>query len=239
MTRRVLLHGFLGAPAAWDELRAHAPARDDITPWMPGHGPSPWTPGGDFCAVVDAFAARVLPDAPCLLVGYSLGARVALSLALRHPARVRRLVLVGVSPGLDSAAAREARVASDEALATSLLRDGVEAFVDAWEALPLFATQRALPPLRAASQRAWRTAHEPAGLAWSLRALGTGRQPWWREDFTRSELPVTLVTGALDARYTETARAMAAWRTGVEHVVVEGVGHNVLLEAPEALARAL
>lgn len=208
-------------------------------PTLPGHGLAPFTPDGDFESVLDAFAARVLPREPVALVGYSLGARVALSLAMRHPARVTSLVLVGVALGLDRAADREARALSDEALARSLERDGVEPFVDAWERIPLFDTQRALPPERLAPQRAWRTQHTARGLAWSLRVLGLGRQPPWRRRFAQSSVPVTLVTGACDEKFTAIAREMASLRAGVRHVTVPGVGHNAVLEAPETVADAV
>lgn len=239
MTAHVYLHGFLGAPAAWNALRAKVGGPHDEAITLPGHGEAPWTPSGDFNTVVDAFATRVLRPEPVALVGYSLGARLALAMALRHPARVASLVLVGVALGLDDVRDREARVRADEALAASLERDGVARFVDAWEAIPLFDTQRALPPERLAPQRAWRRAHSPRGLAWSLRALGLGRQPPLRALFARSTVPVALVTGARDEKFTVLAREMVRLRTNVSHVAVPGVGHNVVLEAPDAVAAVM
>ena len=238
MTRRYL-HGFLGAPAQWAEVLARTGDTLDACPLLPGHGRAPWTPPGGFAEVVDAFAARALADEPVTLVGYSLGARVALSLALRHPARVARLVLVGVAYGIDDPRDRAARARADEALAASLDRDGVKDFVRAWESLPLFETQRALPAAVSAAQRAWRTEHTARGLAWSLRTLGLGQQPPCREAFARSALPVTLVTGERDEKFTAIARELVRLRSGVEHVVVGGAGHNVALEDPDAVARAV
>lgn len=233
---RVYLHGFLGAPAAWREVSARLGEPSPVAPWVPGHGPSPSTPRGAFTDVVDALAASVLTPDPVTLVGYSLGARLALSIAMRHPSRVARLVLVGVAYGLDEARDREARARSDEALAVSLERDGVARFVDAWESIPLFASQRSLPNDRLAAQRAWRTDHTARGLAWSLRALGLGRQPPYRAAFSKSTMPVSLITGSLDDKFTAIAREMVRMRTNVRHTVVDGVGHNVVLEAPEAVA---
>lgn len=236
---RVYLHGFLGAPAAWREVCELAGDTSPIAPWVPGHGPSPRTPHGSFTDVVDAFAASVLPPEPATLVGYSLGARLALSIAMRHPSRVARLVLVGVAYGLDHARDRDARIRSDDALADSLERDGVDRFVDAWESVPLFASQRSLPNDRLAAQRSWRTHHIARGLAWSLRTLGLGHQPAYRAAFSKSTLPVTLITGSLDDKFTAIAREMVRMRTNVSHTAVEGVGHNVVLEAPEAIASLL
>ncbi|MFO0609473.1 MAG: alpha/beta fold hydrolase [Polyangiales bacterium] len=236
---RLYLHGFLGAPAQWTEVLARTGDPPAQCPRLPGHGPSPWTPAGDFAAVVDAFAARALPTEPVTLVGYSLGARLALGLAMRHPARVARLVLVGVAYGIDDARDRDARARADDALADALERDGVPAFVRTWEALPLFETQRALPPELAAAQRAWRHEHTARGLAWSLRTLGLGRQAPYRAAFARSALPVTLVTGSRDEKFTAIARELVRLRAGVGHVVVEGAGHNVALERPDVVAEAV
>jgi len=238
VTRRYL-HGFLGAPGQWAEVLARTGDPLDACPRLLGHGRAPWMPPGGFTEVVDAFAARALADEPVTLVGYSLGARVALSLALRHPARVARLVLVGVAYGIDDPRDRGARARADEALAASLDRDGVAAFVRAWESLPLFETQRALPAAVSAAQRAWRTEHTARGLAWSLRALGLGQQTPCREAFARSTLPVTLITGGRDEKFTAIARELVRLRSGVEHVVVKGAGHNVALEDPDAVARAV
>lgn len=231
----VFLHGFLGAPAQWSRVREGHP--DARAVWMPGHGPVPWTTDAQgFDDVVDAFAPRVwADDASVTLVGYSLGARVALSLALRHPARVRAAVLVGVSPGLATEPERVARAASDDALADALLRDGLDAFVTRWDALPLFATQRALPAEVLAAQRAWRTSHDPAALAWSLRALSTGRMPCYRDAIAEGPAPLCLVTGARDEKFTAIARDLAARSKRVTRVEVEGVGHNVALEHPDAV----
>ncbi len=233
---RVYLHGFLGAPAAWREVAARLGDTAPDAPMLPGHGPAPWTPAGDFTAIIDAVASRVLPAEPVTLVGYSLGARVALSIAMRHPARVARLVLVGVAYGLDEARDREARARSDGSLADAIERDGVERFVDAWESVPLFDSQRSLPNDRLAAQRAWRTLHTARGLAWSLRTLGLGQQPAYRTAFSRSALPVTLITGALDEKFTAIAREMVRLRTNVRHAVIEGVGHNAVIEAPDRAA---
>ncbi len=236
---RVYLHGFLGAPAAWRAVTECAGDADARCLQVPGHGLAPFTPPGSFEDVVDAVAAQALTDDRTELVGYSLGARVALAIALRHPRRVARVVLVGVSYGLDDARDREARARSDDALARSLERDGVARFVDAWESIPLFDSQRALPPERLAPQRAWRTQHTAKGLAWSLRALGLGQMPSYRAALARSTVPIALVTGARDDKFTAIAREMLRMRSGVAHTVVEGVGHNAVLEAPDAVARVI
>ncbi|MDO9021771.1 MAG: alpha/beta fold hydrolase [Deltaproteobacteria bacterium] len=206
---------------------------------MPGHGPSPWVlPGAGFDEVLDALAPWTRGRR--VLVGYSLGARLALSLALRHPGDLRAVVLVGGTPGIEDPAERAQRAAADDALAASIARDGLEAFVERWEALPLFATQREMAPERRAAQRAWRTAHEAGGIAWALSTLSTGRMPPLWEALATAPFAVHAVTGERDEKFTRIAEEMVRRGGGrVVHHRVAGAGHNVALEDPAAVSRVV
>ena len=137
MSQVVLFHGFLGGPRAWDEVVSLvAPTLPVHAEVLPGHGRRPWFPGAGVAApatfdeVIDRVATR-LPPGASHVVGYSLGARVALGVAARHPARVHSLVLVGVNTGLEDDAERGARRAADEELARQLDLGDLARFVDA------------------------------------------------------------------------------------------------------------
>lgn len=233
----IVLHGFLGQPSHWDTVLSLS-HRDVHRVTLPGHGPHPWTlPDADFDAVVDAMLARppfsVVPP-PWALAGYSLGGRLALSVAARHPDRVAALLLASASPGLTDPTARAERARADDALARELVTHGLTAFVSRWEALPLFASQSSLPEDLRALHRAHRLNHHPEAVAWALSTLSPGRMPP-RHDALRSlAIPVHLVTGERDAAYTALARA-----SGRDHTVIPDAGHDVVLEAPAAVARAL
>src|SRR5690606_23536537 len=108
---------------------------------------------------------------PATYVGYSMGGRLALHLALARPDLVRRLVLIGATGGIDDEDDRAARRAADERLAAHLEQVGVATFVDEWLAQPLFA---GLSPTAAARDE--RLANTAEGLASSLRLAGTGTQ---------------------------------------------------------------
>lgn len=232
----LVIHGFAGQPSAWDRVveRLDVPA---VRVRLPGHGPAPETIGESFDDVVDALAAE-LGSGVFDVAAYSMGARVALGLMVRHPQRVRRAVLVGVNPGLRGDE-RTARQAWDERWAQRIEAEGVAAFAEAWAALPLFASQRRLPRAVVDAQRADRRNHTASGLAWAMRHLGTGRMPCYADALDDLDPEVTLVVGALDEKYVALASNMAAELPHGRVVEVAGVGHNVLLEAPGACREAV
>lgn len=228
----LFLHGFMGAPAAWDAVRAAlGQPRGARAPWLFGHGLPPRELPPDFWTAVDALATELRE--PSIVVGYSLGGRLALGLGLRHPARVRGVIAIGANPGLPNERERAARAAWEEELALHLEADGLAAFVDSWENLPLFATQATLPEAVRAAQREQRLAHDARALARVLRVLGTGHMP--ALDLERAEVPLLLVTGEHDHKLARAARAQAR----VPHRSVAGAGHNPLIETPDLLARVL
>lgn len=235
----LLLHGFTGSATSWlpqiqDLARTHRVLAVDLI----GHGDSEAPPDPDrysmkrcvedLCRLLDTLDVERVD-----VLGYSMGGRVALQFAAAAaPERVRRLVLESASPGLESAEERAARIASDEALATSIERDGLEAFVDRWERQPLFASQAALPRDVWEWQRAQRLRNNPVGLANSLRGMGTGRQTsLWRR-LTELRMPTLIITGELDTKYCEIGRQMAAAMPDARLVVVPDAGHTVHLEQP-------
>ena len=167
---------------------------------------------------------------PAIYVGYSMGGRLCLRLAIDRPDLVRGLVLVSASPGIADDGERAARAEADDALADSIERDGVDAFLSRWLAQPMFATVPADAP--GLSDRRRLTV---AYLAASLRRLGAGAmEPMWN-DLPKLTMPVLLVTGTLDDKYTTIARRMLErMHPGVEHVELQG-GHALPLEQPAAL----
>lgn len=213
--RVALLHGFAGDPHVWDDVPI---AGVEVVPLaLPVPVRSTWH--GNL-AVLAPLAAGC--DA---VVGYSLGARVALGLP------VRRKVLISVNPGIDDAVRAERR-AGDAAWARMLRERGIEAFVDAWEAQPLFATQARVDPARRAARRARRLALDPEVLARSLEVMGLAEMPDYRGAIDES---CAFVVGADDAKYVELARRHARG----DVVVIAACGHDPTLEQPEELGRVL
>ncbi|MFO0574459.1 MAG: alpha/beta fold hydrolase [Polyangia bacterium] len=245
----MLVHGFTGHPDTWDAALGPAggasvlrlvPLGHDGAPVEPDPGAvGPAGPAG-FDAEVDRLAAQIRAAGPVAtgrvhLVGYSLGARLALGLLYRHGALFRCATLIGVNPGLDDAAERSARQAEDEQRAARLLSDGLERFLIEWEAQPLFATLRRVPAAARAALSALRRRHGAPGLALCLRRLGLGVMPSYWSALARIPQPVRLVVGAEDPKFIRiAARALPRLVRG-SLVVVADAGHNVPLEQPLAL----
>lgn len=235
----LLLHGFTGSSATWARfLDRFARRRRVISPDLIGHGASdaPFDPlryRMERC-VEDLLAVLTALDAERAdVLGYSMGGRVALHLAAAAPARVRSLVLESASSGLADLAERQNRIAADEALAERIERDGVEAFVDYWQRLPLFASQAALPAEVRARLREQRLRNTPIGLAASLRGMGAGQQePLWQR-LGALDMPALLIAGALDRKYCEIAASMSAAMPAAQMTIVPNAGHTVHLEQPQ------
>lgn len=238
MINLLALHGFTGSPRSWDFLPE--PRNERFVPALVGHV------GSDASAHVRSFEAeverltRLIADAkPLHVVGYSLGARLALGLALRHPTRVSRLTLISGHPGLTSEAERVERRASDERWCELLERRGMLAFVEAWQAQPLWDTQTRLAQPMLARKRDERLSHDAAGLARSLRVTGLGQMPNYREAMAQIRIPVTLIAGSLDAKFVSLAEQMANVVSHAELNIVDGAGHDLLLERPEFITEVI
>lgn len=243
----VLLHGFTGAPAAWDDVLARLDSgREVVRPALLGHAPERVDteladPPASFDDAVDRLAAQLRSAGVrggAHLCGYSLGGRMALGLLDRHRPLFAAATLVSANPGIDDGA-RAARAEGDERWAAMAEQQGLEAFLTAWGAQPLFATQQSLDGASLEAQRRWRGGHRAEGLALSLRCTGLSRMPSYWAMLPDLDLPVHLVVGEKDAKFRALAeRANAALPRSVLSIVPD-CGHNVPLEAPAATAGLL
>jgi 2-succinyl-6-hydroxy-2,4-cyclohexadiene-1-carboxylate synthase len=231
MTNRlVLVHGFTQTSRCWSPFDALLDARfEQYALDAPGHG----TASALALDLPAAASYLALEGGDGIYVGYSMGGRMSLRLALDHPAWAQGLVLISASPGIADAAARRERVQRDEALADRIEQIGVAAFVDEWLAQPLFAH---LPPANA--HRAERLRNTANGLASSLRLAGTGaREPLW-DRLGELAVPVLVIAGALDEKYVAIGQQMAAAiGANATFAEVATAGHSAHLESPTATAR--
>jgi 2-succinyl-6-hydroxy-2,4-cyclohexadiene-1-carboxylate synthase len=234
----LLIHGFTGRGTSWG---AHATAFERafrvIVVDLPGHGRSgtaadPRRMSVERTADDLATILRALDAAPASVLGYSLGARIALRLAIVHPDVVGRLVLESPSAGIVDSGDRATRRATDEALVRRIERDGTEAFVAEWEAQPIFASQAAMPADRASRIRRIRLANRPDGLAASLRGAGQGSMEPLVDRLADVRASTLVITGALDDRARPRAEQVAAGIPNARLAVVDGSGHTPHDEQP-------
>lgn len=239
----VLVHGFTGSSATWGGAIVDGLASLGLPPVLvdlPGHGRHAGeTDSARFALDAALELIGAAGDWPADLVGYSMGARIALHFAAAHPDRVRRLVLESGSPGLATEAERTERRDADEALARRVVDEGMSAFVDFWETQPLFASRRAMGEEMMASQRALRLRNAPGSLAAALVGLGTGALPSLWAALPRVATPSLLLVGALDGKFVEIGERMARAMPDARLVVVPGAGHTVHLERPSAWVDAV
>jgi len=241
----VLLHGFTGNKASWADVRAALRlSMRVIAVDLPGHGGTRMD-GRVFDYSLERTADAVVAALDAIgvsrfaLAGYSMGGRVALQIALAHGARVERLALESASAGLTTAAARARRRRADATLAASIETAGIADFVRRWEELPLFRSLAAAPARTRHALRRQRLCCAPAGLAASLRGMGTGVQPWLGDRLGALAMPVVLITGALDRGFTRIARQLARRLSQARVEVIEGAGHMPHVERPARFLRLI
>jgi 2-succinyl-6-hydroxy-2,4-cyclohexadiene-1-carboxylate synthase len=239
----MLLHGFTRDHREWEPLLPCFDRYRAVRVDLIGHGKS------DSPAEVTRYTmAHAVDDLMALLhhleiesaalLGYSLGGRVALHLAVEAPELLWALVIESASPGIEHRGERAARATSDEELALSIERDGVETFVERWQAQPLFESQSRLPAAVLESQKLQRLANSARGLANSLRGMGSGAQEFLLPRMNGIDVPALFIAGQLDERYAAWAPRMASEVPGAGSQIIEGAGHTTHLEQPEAFVEA-
>ena len=231
----VLLHGFTHTGRSWDGVAQALRERyRPLAPDLRGHGSAGGATPVTLAAVVSDLD-RLLAGR-FVLAGYSMGGRIALQYALARPARVRRLVLVGATAGIEDPTERRARVEADEQLAREIERMPIEVFAARWARTPVLAGQ---PPKVAERVHGDRLRNTPEGLARALRGLGAGALPpvWHR--LGELQIPVLLVVGERDEKFLKIAQVMADEIASALLEVIPGAGHAVHLERPEAVAAAI
>lgn len=238
----IVIHGFTGSGAAM------APLVDRLDGWrriavdLPGHGRSP-APPEPSCYSVEATAASIaglaasIDDRPCHIVGYSMGGRIALALAVAHPHECRSLTLISATAGMTDEGERARRRQADTALADRIGQHGLKQFVEDWMALPMWDTLRArLSETEWEASMRQRRSCDPVGLANSLCAGGTGTMmPLW-DRLAALDAPTLIVCGELDAKFVALGRRMNDLLPNSELAVMPGAGHAVHLEAPDLCA---
>ncbi len=236
----VLLHGFTGSSSTWEEVISFLPSTVELlTVDLIGHGQTD-KPSDTACYFVEEqiedlhMLFRQLEWSHFTLVGYSMGGRLALAYAAKYS--VDALILESSSPGLADDEERQKRKLSDELLAERISKEGVTSFVDFWEDIPLFQTQKRLPVEKQAMIREERLAQSAVGLSNSLKGFSTGVQPSYWDVLSEMSMPVLLVVGELDLKFCAISSQMEKKFPNVKLVEVKDAGHAIHVEKPKIFA---
>lgn len=236
----LFIHGFGGCSIDWDEIISILGSEFQIlTIDLPGFGKSS-KPRDDKFYQTD-FLVQLINDilgelklTEVVLAGYSMGGRLALQFASKHPEKVKALILESASPVLKTKSDRQKRIKSDSALISFINKNSLKDFFTFWQNLPLFATQKKLPVRKQRSILLKKiNANSRTGLIKSLKNFGQGEMKNLWNKLPRIKIPTLLLTGALDTKYTSIQQEMVKLFPNSTHKIIEGAGHNLHLEKPE------
>lgn len=234
----VLLHGFTGSERSFDRVIPHL-SKDIrvIVPLLPGHGVARY-PLADYkmASQIDWLHQGIeqLGLTQFTLIGYSMGGRLALGYALTHP--VEKLILSSSSPGIADEQARQERAQADAQLSRRIEDEGIQAFVDFWQEIPLFSTQKEVSTDIQKAVRQERESHDAKPLAQSLREFSTGEMPNYWPRLTEYPHPVELVVGELDHKFVDINLRMQREFPHASLRIVENVGHAIHVENSKMFA---
>ncbi|SFC59435.1 2-succinyl-6-hydroxy-2,4-cyclohexadiene-1-carboxylate synthase [Bacillus sp. OV322] len=241
----LLLHGFTGNLDSWKFLIPVLRSKCKlILVDIIGHGKtdSPEDSdryeikkaAGDLKEILDQLKAEKVS-----VLGYSMGGRLALSFAALYPERIDKLILESASPGLKEDMERTKRIMADKKLSQMILNEGLERFVDYWENIPLFTTQKSLPEDVQQEIRNQRLSNRAIGLANSLNGMGTGAQPSWWEKLGTFDFPVLLLAGELDEKFCRIAYSMKKHMKHCEVIIINGAGHAIHVEQEKKFGKII
>ena len=239
----MILHGFAGSSDSMLEMASHLHF-DTIIPDLIGHGKSP-CPEELKHYTLDAMVGQIHVVAEVSfeesfdLIGYSMGARLAIEYALEHQDKLRALILIGGTPGIDDDAARHERALEDVEKIAFLEDKGLEQFINFWESQQIFASQRYLSPETQMRQRRTRLSTKPFALASHLRASGTGVMISRWSRLNELKIPVLLIVGSEDKKYIEIGRQMQSTISSSCLSIINSAGHATHLEQPANTAKAI
>lgn len=228
------LHGFTGCG---EDFARFSPLCHTVDAWhcpnLPGHGAKPQldcSPAATLSFTDEESAGSNI------LLGYSMGARAALQHATEYPNRWDALVLISPNPGIEDEKQRNERRNTDEKLAARIENDGVATFIEFWQNTPMIRSQKKIRPDWRAQMQENRALHTAEGLSSSLRQFGQGNCPNLWPELQKLSIPVLLIVGAEDLKYSQIAGRMMDSLSCAVCEIIDEVGHMPHLEDPEICA---
>ncbi|MCX7875034.1 MAG: 2-succinyl-6-hydroxy-2,4-cyclohexadiene-1-carboxylate synthase [Melioribacteraceae bacterium] len=233
----LFIHGFTGSSDDWEFILNSIPS--DFLPFaidLIGHGKTDSPKDSKYynCSSIVNQINSVITFfnfKKIILAGYSMGGRVALSYSLKHLEKVSALILESTTPGIEDVEEKKKRVEHDLILAETILNDGVENFIEYWFNTPLFSSLKTLNNFLQIIEK--RKTNNPIGLANTLKSFSTGLMNSYWDKIGLLNVPVLLITGSRDKKYTEQNFIMKNYFKNAQHKIIEEATHNTHLEKPE------
>jgi 2-succinyl-6-hydroxy-2,4-cyclohexadiene-1-carboxylate synthase len=249
-----MLHGWLGSSHDWDEvLKFISKQFIPITIDLPGHGQSPPFSedelsfekiSSEIIQLYDRIRSEQLLEENPILVGYSMGGRVALQLAMQYPTYFKGVALIAAHTGISSVELRSKRGLEDDRRAAELTTMPWHEFLENWYGLPIFSSLQRKPDTLAQIMEK-RIRFKPKNPEHLLRALSLAKQPCLVDETSKSRplmaesLPPTLlIAGEEDQTYTQHYNEIST-KIGAKVSIVRNAGHSLLYEAPAQLSETI
>lgn len=234
----IALHGFAQSAETWDELEIQG--FEIIACDLLGHGKSskPQTLApyrlSEILSVLQTLMSKLTQGRDYVLMGYSLGGRLALQYALNYPEEpLSALIVESASPGISNPQERAERQRSDLELAQKIISNGAEWFADFWGRLPLFTSQQKLPEAVQARIRKARAANSPHALALTLEGTGQGQLEYIGDRLSEISSPLLYIGGEYDLKYQQIAKRYFQPLKNSQLAIVPQAGHNAHVERLE------
>ncbi len=241
----LFLHGFTGDTSTWEEITQQLTEHYQcILIDIIGHGKTE-SPERYERYMIEQVADDIknildqLNISKVSIIGYSMGGRLGLTFALLYPELIHRLILESSTPGLANEEKRKERREADSKLADSIEKNGVEAFINYWENISLFSTQKKLPLEKRRAIRQQRLSQNPTGLSNSLRGMGTGSQPSWWHRIGDISFPFMMIVGGKDIKFCQIADSMKELNQNLVIKTIDSAGHANHVEEPRKFGKII
>jgi 2-succinyl-6-hydroxy-2,4-cyclohexadiene-1-carboxylate synthase len=235
----LLMHGYTGSLEDWRDIYPNLDERFNYVGIdLIGHGKS------DSPTNIEKYKAGSLVNQiqdildklsiiKVIILGYSMGGRVALNFAVSHPQKIMGLILESTSAGIKNEKDRKERIDRDEELVSYIEENGTEKFAEHWMAQDIFNTQRRFSDEKLQKIMRRIAQNSKRGLANTLRGFGTGTMPYFAENLNLIQSPILLISGELDTKYCELSSVLEDKFPNAKNAVIKNAGHNTHLEEPE------
>jgi len=231
----LLIHGFTGSSEDWNDVRNSMKGVRFLLLDLPGHGRSDSSP--DLKYYTQENLVKLIEDIRnglglkrLIIIGYSMGGRLALSYAVEYPDNLQKLIIESGHAGLETEEERSERTNQDEKLADFIVQNEIDDFVDFWMSKDIFVTQSNLPESERVEIRNRKLLNSTRGLSNMLKGFSPGRMtPLW-DKLRKVHCDTLLIAGELDVKYCEVGKKMQNKIINSRLEIVDGAGHNVHLE---------